>query len=280
MFRFYVNCHRWTPTRDEWLNGSRCITRTELERIHQFCFQRDAKFAFAGQLLIRYVLSRAHQRASSSFEIKRTERRRPYVDVVPTFDFNLSHHHQLVCLVATFDGRVGCDTMQYRTHNERKESIESLTKLLRDEFTSHEYDYILKMSSDEARRIRSFYRLWCLKESYIKWSGRGLDSPLSNLDFRIQTDDFDDTNTEHILSDTILRINDASHNQQLRFDEQVIYLPDCEQQIITVCLSSTNPCQPFIELTIQEILDSCTPLDEHPIDDDQWWINFQRKPLK
>ncbi|CAF4811245.1 unnamed protein product, partial [Rotaria magnacalcarata] len=55
---------------------------------------------------------------------------------------------------------------------------------------------------------------------------------------------------------------------------------DNEQQIITLCLSDKNNCEPFIELTIDEILESCTPLDENKQDEEIWWIHFQGKQPK
>ena len=280
MYRFYFNCHEWTPSREEWISGSRCIPTAELTRIERFVFQRDAKFAFIGQLLSRYVLAQAFQRPSSSFHVQRTNRNRPFVETQPTFDFNYSHHHQLVCIAATFDGRVGCDTMEYQTDGKRRESIESTTNLLRGEFAKDEYDFILKNGTDEAGRVRHFYRLWCLKESYVKWSGDGLDSSLSKLDFRVRTEEFDDSNHQQILSDTILHKDGKPVDQQLRFDEQIIYLPNQERQIVTLCLSHSNPCQPFVALTMKQILSSCTPLDEHPQDEEKWWISFRSKPLK
>ena len=277
MFRYYVNTFSWTPTRDQWLLACRCIPKEELERINGFVFEKDAKFALVGQLIIRYVLTRALQQPSSSFQIQRTDRRRPFVTTTPTIDFNMSHHHHLVCVAATFDGRIGCDTMEYRVNEQRRDSMESSTNLLRSEFSRHEYDFILKETTDETIRCRRFYRLWSLKESFIKWTGRGLDSRLSNLDFRIQTKDFDSNQPAQIISDTQLHLQE---HPSLRFDEQVIYLPNGEEQIITVCLSATNPCQLFVQLTIDEVLQGCTPLVEHLIDEEKWWIDFQKKPKK
>ena len=274
MFRFYVDTFTWTPTRDQWLLACRCIPTEELQRIDGFVFQRDAKFALVGQLIIRFVLARALQQPSSSLQIRRTDRRRPFITSTPAIDFNMSHHYHLVCVAATFDGQVGCDTMEYRVHENRKQSIESQTNLLRSEFSAHEYDFILRQSTDETTRFRRFHRLWSLKESFIKWTGRGLDSRLANLDFHVQTNDFDTQQPEQVIADTQLH---QEEHPSLRFDEQVIYLPNDEEQIITVCLSASNSCQPFVQLTIDEILQGCTPLEEHPIEEENWWIHFQQK---
>jgi phosphopantetheinyl transferase len=280
MYRFYINCNNWNPTRDQWIYSTRCIINTEIERIDKFVFQRDAKFALAGQVLIRYLLSQAFQCKSSAFEIKRTERGRPFIDSEKKFDFNLSHHNQLVCIAGSFDGQIGCDTMEYRVNNGKKETAEYLTNLLRGEFTQNEYDFILNKTNDETIRFSHFYRLWCLKESYVKWLGFGIGFKLSRLNFCIETEEFDEKNTEQILSDTKLELDNKLTDEKIRFDEQIIYLPNNEQQIITLCLTDKNNCQTFIELTIDEVLKGCTPLDENIQGEEKWWNSFHGKKPK
>jgi 4'-phosphopantetheinyl transferase len=280
MYRYYINCSQWNPTHDQWIYATRCITQTELERIDKFVFQRDAKFALAGQLLIRYLLSEAFQRKSSLFEIQRTERGRPFINLTPKFDFNLSHHNQLVCIAGTFDGDIGCDTMEYQINIKKKESIEQLMDLLRAEFTKNEHNFILNKSKDEKIRYAHFNRIWSLKESYVKWLGYGIGFKLSRLNFCINTDEFDTNNPKQVLSDTILELDNRAIDDELRFDEQIIYLPDNEQQIITICLLKKNKFEPFIELNIEEILKGCTPLDENGQGEEKWWENFRRKNLK
>ena len=277
MFRYYINCEQWNPTRDQWIYASRCITNTELERIDKFVFQRDAKFALAGQLLIRYLLSKALQGPSSSFVIRRTEYGRPYVEHQPEFDFNLSHHYHLVCIAGTFDGRVGSDTMEYQVNRPSREPIEATTNLLRGEFAPNEYDFILKRSSDEKKRFRHFYRIWCLKESYVKWLGIGIGFKLSRMNFRVQTDEFNREDTQQVLSDTLLELDNQLIKEKLRFDEQIISLANNEQQIITLCGSEKNPCQPFLELAMEEILNGCTPLESNGQGEEIWWMNFEKK---
>lgn len=279
MFCFYFNCQKWNPTREQWLAATRCITADELERIHRFVYQRDAKFALIGRLLIRFILSKAFQRSSSSFVIERTTARRPYVISNPSFDFNLSHHYQLVCIAGTFDGQIGCDTMEYRVNHPARDSIESTTNLLRQSFTQNEYDFILKTSSDETVRVQHFYRLWSLKESYVKWLGQGVAYPLAQLNFSIHTTTFDSSKPDQILSDTNLEINNQSVHDELRFDEQIIYLDKDEQQIVTLCLKPTNQCQPFMEVSIEHLLNECTPLNENESADEKWWLLFEKQKV-
>lgn len=279
MSRFYFNTEKWNPTKEQWLNATRCLTPDQLERIHRFVYRRDAKAALIGQLLIRFILSKAFQRASSSFVIQRTLHGRPFINSTPSFDFNLSHHYQLVCIAGTFDGRVGCDTMEYRVNIPLRESMEARTNLLRGEFASNEYDFILKTSTDERIRFRHFHRIWALKESYVKWLGQGISYPLAQLDFSIRTNEFDSTKSDQILSDTNLEINHQSVHDQLRFDEQIVYLDDDEQQILTVCLKPNNPCQPFVQVSIDDLLNECVPLNENENANENWWLLHEKQKL-
>ncbi|CAF0890086.1 unnamed protein product [Adineta steineri] len=100
------------------------------------------------------------------------------------------------------------------------------------------------------------------------------------MNFCIKTDEFDEKNPQQVLSDTILELDNKSVNDQLRFDEQIIYLPNNEQQIITLCSSTKTNCQPFTELNIDEILKNCTPLNENKPGEEKWWNNFQKKTTK
>ena len=262
MYRYYINCHHWRPTRDQWIYANRCLPIDELRRIDQYVFQRDVKFALVGQLLIRYLLHRVFHERTTSFVIHRTKYNRPFVQTIPSFDFNVSHHHQLVCVAGTFDGQIGCDTMIYQGKNLKEINYE----LFRKKFTLNEYDFIMNNSS-------RFYRLWCLKESYVKWLGIGIGFQLLRLNFHIKTDEL---NPNSIITDTILEI-DNKFNNNLRFDEQIISLSDNEQQIITLCLSMNNHFQSFVELNIDDIVQVCTPFDKNKEDTLISWERFQMK---
>ncbi|CAF0940087.1 unnamed protein product [Adineta ricciae] len=98
MYRFYFNCHHWKPTRDQWVYANRCLPSREIQRIDEYAYERDRK---SNHL----------------------------------FDFNLSHHNQLVSIAGTFAGQIGCDTILYqiyirriRTH--RKKSEEFLSSMV------------------------------------------------------------------------------------------------------------------------------------------------------
>lgn len=247
MYRFYFNCHHWKPTYDQWIHANRCLPLDELQRIDQYAFERDVKFALIGQLLIRYLLQRVFHQPSSSFDIQRTDSNRPYLPSHPTFDFNLSHRYQLVCIGGLFHGRIGCDTMDYRILPFRK-------SILHKKFTFEERQLI-----DE--NPLNFVRLWALKESVVKWLGMGIGFPLLRLNFHLSTKDFSSSSPRQILTDTKLEFIPSLPTNAIRFDEQLINLSSTEQQLLTLCLPENSPCQSFLPLDIDDLLHGCTPFD-------------------
>ena len=81
--------------------------------------------------------------------------------------FNLSHSGNVV-FCALSDRTVGCDTEQLRPFD---------THIANRFFAKEESSY-LDGIPDENQRLDRFFRLWTLKESFIKCTGLGLKMPL------------------------------------------------------------------------------------------------------
>ncbi|MBR3515027.1 MAG: 4'-phosphopantetheinyl transferase superfamily protein [Lachnospiraceae bacterium] len=105
------------------------------------------------------------------YEILTTEQGKPYFKDFPDLHFSLSHSGQMV-LVALSEQQVGADIQEWK---ELKADIAG--RFFHPEETA--YLRSLPASSSE----KAFFDLWCLKESYIKYTGKGLSQPLDELDF-------------------------------------------------------------------------------------------------
>jgi 4'-phosphopantetheinyl transferase len=80
---------------------------------------------------------------------------------------------------------VGVDVMQLSERPRRREqdpSSEHFFRAFTDHFTPLEWQYIHRASNDDAR-FHAFYRLWSLKEAYIKAIGIGLGFELLRAEF-------------------------------------------------------------------------------------------------
>ncbi len=87
--------------------------------------------------------------------------------------FNLSHSHDYI-LCAVSDHPVGCDI----------EKIGLLRpKLANRYFTDYEVDYLNQYGDIE--KEDAFYRIWTMKESYVKMMGEGIQLGLKRCEFQI-----------------------------------------------------------------------------------------------
>ena len=88
------------------------------------------------------------------------------------FYFNLSHSENMI-LCAVSEKRIGCDI----------EKIDiSPARLVKRFFNKNEISYLQKF---DKTRNEEFYRLWTMKEAYVKMTGEGLTCPLSQFEIRI-----------------------------------------------------------------------------------------------
>ncbi len=97
------------------------------------------------------------------------------------FHYNISHSGDYVML-AIADKPVGVD-------------IQLMKPLARDIasrfYSSDEIDYLNEISKDisSLEYMEAFYRIWCLKESYVKCSGKGLGQGLDSFSVLDRLDD-------------------------------------------------------------------------------------------
>jgi 4'-phosphopantetheinyl transferase len=86
--------------------------------------------------------------------------------------FNLSYRDKWV-LLAVSDKPVGADL-------ERRICINQMADFARDYFSEKEIGWLEKSENEEEKNTK-FFRLWTLKEAYIKAIGKGLSYPLQDF---------------------------------------------------------------------------------------------------
>lgn len=110
-------------------------------------------------------------------DISFNEYDKPLVD---NLYFNLSHSKDYVICVIS-DKQVGCDI----------EKIKKANKKLAERFFNR--DELLFLNNSNNYDL-DFYRLWTIKESYIKMLGKGLSIPLNSFRVRLNEKKIDDKN--------------------------------------------------------------------------------------
>lgn len=181
--RLAFNFAKWTPTKQQYCLAISCIQPEERYRIRRF----------------------------------RTERGRPCSPQVPSgYDFNVSHAGEHVVFAAGEFGAVGTDVMPLQD-TRREEEIGEFFRLMRRKFTEDEWSQIRYPGSDQKTQLSVFFRLWCLKESYIKAEGTGLGIDLQSLSFKLNTSDL----SKDVTRDTQFYLN-GRRDPSMHFDEFLI----------------------------------------------------------
>lgn len=92
---------------------------------------------------------------------------KPFVPGDPDFHFNISHSGGYLALCTSRQSEVGIDLQEIRPLSA------GLEKITRRFYSPSEYAYLQKIT-DPAEKELTFFRLWSVKEAYLKYKGTGL----------------------------------------------------------------------------------------------------------
>ncbi len=122
-----------------------------------------------GEVLCRIILSQRLNIPPYSVETYRSEKGKPYYTDYPEWHFNISHSAEWV-VMAFSDKEIGIDIEEIRKINYH---------LAKRFFSPEENENLNKR--DEPEKLNYFFDLWTLKESYLKYLGRGLTKALKSF---------------------------------------------------------------------------------------------------
>lgn len=120
------------------------------------------------EALCRELKIAAHKQGP--FEVAYTEAGKPYLPADPKLHFNLSHSGAYVCC-AVSNEPVGVD-------------IQQLTKIKEGMaerfFTEKDNQRLSVLRGEEKKQL--FFRMWSIKESYLKFTGKGMAAGLDSFE--------------------------------------------------------------------------------------------------
>ena len=161
------------------------------EKIGRYHFDRDKYLSLGAFSLLRHALAERGIPMPPDFSVG--ENGKPYIENVPVH-FNLSHSGTFA-LCAVSDHEVGCDIERIARAD---------LKIAKRFFTASEYASILAAPTEDEQNI-VFFRLWTLKESFLKVTGQGMRLPL---------DSFEITRNDH----GVIRVRQSFDDKQYRFE--------------------------------------------------------------
>jgi len=147
------------------------------EKISDFFSYKDSQRTLIGDLLARYIICKKYNMKNTDIIFFKNEYGKPFLKNYPHFYFNISHSKDyVVCAVS--DMPIGIDIELVKNIN---------LNVAKRFFSASEYNYLLTQPKEE--QLDYFYKLWTLKESYIKAVGKGLSIPLNSFSINICNDD-------------------------------------------------------------------------------------------
>lgn len=176
--------HLWragldTPSGADW----DLLSPEEQQRAHRFRFDlHRARFARA-HAITRLILASYTGIPADQLQIEVNRFGKPFLSHLTPFDvrFNLSHSGGLMLLGVTAGLEIGVD-VELHAENLDWRQIAANT------FSPREIAIIENLMQDDARRSE-FYRLWTLKEAYLKANGQGLAGNLDRVEVQSNPED-------------------------------------------------------------------------------------------
>ena len=148
----------------------RLVSKNRQEKIDFYRFDKDKKLSCGAYLLLKKLLS---EKNIENPLFKTEEYGKAYISNHENIHFNLSHSEKMV-LCAISDMEVGVDV----EHIDPEIDL----NIAKQFFFNEEYCSIMKSDnpSDE------FFKYWVLKESYMKYTGLGMNLKLDSFEIVIE----------------------------------------------------------------------------------------------
>ncbi|PSM56691.1 4-phosphopantetheinyl transferase [Clostridium diolis] len=150
------------------------VSEERKNRICKLKNNRDKNRILISELLTRKIIYKKLKLNNDQIYFDKNQFGKPFLKDYENFYFNISHSGKWI-ICATDCKTIGIDIEKIRSINYKE--------LAKNYFTNEECRFILETSANN--QIRNFYRMWTLKESYIKAEGRGLSIPLKSFSIDI-----------------------------------------------------------------------------------------------
>ena len=159
------------------------------EKVDKLKFEKDKWLSLGSEFLLMKGLNEL-KFDYSKIKLDFGPNNKPYLkNTTQELFFNLSHSEEMaMCIIA--DSEVGCDI--------QKITIDKDIMAIADRFF-HPKEIEKIRSAKKENQIELFYRIWVLKESYIKATGEGLQTPLNEFQIYLEN------NRPQILIDDIIQ---------------------------------------------------------------------------
>ena len=168
-FDLYIAGIDEIPT-DDFDNLTEIISADRIKKTIKYKSEKDRKLSILSSLLLDKAL-REYGLCEKDMQYSTNDYGKPYFINAEKLHFSISHSGDYAMVVMS-DKEIGCDIQQIKDVNLR----------IADRFfTADECEYV--------KSTEDFFRIWALKESFIKAVGKGLAIPLNSFTIKgLKTD--------------------------------------------------------------------------------------------
>jgi 4'-phosphopantetheinyl transferase len=167
------------PPADVMVQWRSCLDAAEQARADRFHFEGDRETYTAAHWLVRNALASVGGMPPADWRFVVETRGKPAIDPAlgrRGLRFNLSHTRGFVACAITFGSEIGIDVETLARNPAGLDIAEHF-------FSPSEVAILRGVAPDRQRD--TFFRLWTLKEAYIKATGEGLSRPLDSFSFAL-----------------------------------------------------------------------------------------------
>lgn len=340
ILKFCFNTTVWTPFKSDWLLLLSSLPKEERDRVCSYMFKRDSKQTLIGQVLIRYCLKIFLNTDWKNICIGRNSKNRPYLKVKETIclsqlksidfsiDFNVSHSGDYTIIIAGIfpikkknddleeSPRLGSDVMKiditrsrikYPNENDEflfQHQLELLRRVIDSKFSNLEKRYIYERPNP-VEKLTAFYRLWSLKECYVKALGDGIGFDIRRIECIPRSELlFDLHSKKAVVVDDSQILVDSKLVKNCKFYEQYfMYSPDSKTNqyssqrpnlhIMSHCIvedekslrdrKEEEQIGEFVQIELTDLLKSISSIDnleENLAEFEEMWRIFSEKDEK
>ena len=136
---------------------------------------REERLREAGEFYLN-KLGRSMPQAEDCWRVERTKRGKPFFPDQPGLQFSISHSGSVwACVMAEHPVGLDIQELTRLSHETEQEAAERYGRMAVRFFHEREAAYVKK---DPGTR---FFQIWAAKESYVKYTGRGIEADFSRF---------------------------------------------------------------------------------------------------
>ena len=166
----FVNHITQNLSHSEFERLAALVAREKRTKIQNYRSFSDAQRSLLGDVLARYAVCTTYNLLNTNLQFSENEFGKPFLQSHQNIRHNISHAGNYVVCAVSEAMQIGIDV----------ETITSTDIEIAERFfTSDEYNYLQKQPPELQNDC--FYKIWTMKESYIKMIGKGLSMPLNSF---------------------------------------------------------------------------------------------------